>query len=82
MLLFNIECDMMVFLIDMDDIIVDGNNVSLIKSMINKLNEVFALKGLGNLNCVLGIKVIRETLNTLVVQSVMSLNFTRAPLLV
>lgn len=73
---------MMVFLIDVDDIIVDGNNVSLIKSMINKLNEILALKGLGNLNCVLGIKVIRETLNTLVVQSVMSLNFTRAPLLV
>lgn len=59
MLLFNIESDMVVFLIYMDDIVVIEKNTSLVQSMINMFNEVFIMKDLGNLNFFLGIEVIR-----------------------
>jgi len=40
-----------------DDFIVTGNNPTLIKSLVTKLNSEFSLKDLGNLDHFLGIEV-------------------------
>ena len=40
-----------------DDIIVTGNNINLIHSLVSQLNFVFSLKDLGDLDYFLGIKI-------------------------
>lgn len=47
----------MYILIYVDDIIITGTSSQLIESLITKLNAVFALKQLGNLDYILGIEV-------------------------
>lgn len=44
----------------MDDILVMGNDVTLVKKFTEKLNTVFSLKDLGDLHCFLQLKVSRS----------------------
>ena len=44
----------------MDDILITGNNKSLIQKVISQLHDKFALKELGNLGYLLGIEVTKN----------------------
>lgn len=50
---------MIIFLIYIDDIVVIGTNLSLIWSIVSKLNEDFNLKSLGELSFILELQVTK-----------------------
>lgn len=58
-MVYHIEKDVIIFLIYADDILVIGNNNSLIQTMISKLNNVFYLKDLGDMSLFLGLEVAK-----------------------
>lgn len=58
-MVYHIEKDVIIFLIYVDDILVIGNNKSLIQTMISKLNNVFYLKDLGDMSLFLGLEVAK-----------------------
>ena len=53
-------------LVYVDDIIIMGNNTTLIHSLVSKLNSVFSLKDLGDLDYLLGIEVQRQNDGSLI----------------
>lgn len=56
---YNTKVDMIIFLIYIDDIVVIGTNLSLIWSIVSKLNEDFNLKSLGELIFILELQVTK-----------------------
>lgn len=58
MFIFKDGAFVIIFLIYVDDIIVTGNNSSLIQKFISALNQNFALENLGDLSFFLGIQVV------------------------
>uniref|UniRef100_A0A803Q615 Integrase catalytic domain-containing protein n=1 Tax=Cannabis sativa TaxID=3483 RepID=A0A803Q615_CANSA len=52
--------DIVIVLIYVDDIIITGNDTIKLQQFVDKLNQAFALKDLGDLHYFLGIEVVRD----------------------
>ena len=67
--IFSNTKDLIFLLVYVDDILVTGNNVSLIKKILDDLNKCFALKTLGFVGYFLGFEVHRDENGILLTQS-------------
>lgn len=63
---YSIELSTVCMLIYVDDIIITGNNPTLLKNLISRLNNVLSLKDLGCLDYFLGIEVKAQTDGSLI----------------